>query len=63
MSTDTMPPGQYGHQIPASAAYSQQGNLGYDHQEDMDPEGYYTNQPVSSRALYPKPKAGEQHRD
>ena len=47
MSMDTMQTaGQYREHIPTSAPYSPSSSHHYDDQQNMDPEGYYTSQPV-----------------
>jgi hypothetical protein len=43
--------GQYREHVPTSATYSPSSTRHYDDQQDMDPEGYYTNQPVSSNSM------------
>lgn len=50
MSTD-MATGQYRQRDPPSAAYSQAEDLHYDNHHNTDPQGYYTNQAVSSLRL------------
>ncbi|KIW55206.1 hypothetical protein PV05_07508 [Exophiala xenobiotica] len=37
--------GQYREHVPTSATYSPSSSRHYDDHQDMDPEGYYTNQP------------------
>ncbi len=55
MSMDTMQ-AQYRQEVPTSAAYSASTDLRYNDQQDMDPEGYYTNQPVSTKISSPRRK-------